>query len=411
MNIYPTRSWAYVYFFAGVFLFLALFTSVFITYDQQFVYLARAFLKGQTYLTECPQNQCLDFSQVNGRYFWPLGPLPAAIMAPFVFVSDFFNFFFYQYHLNFLLTVLVFGLILKIARHLGYSREDGIYWGVAFCFASPFLAVAFVPTSWFFSHVVAVSIFLLLVEGYLKERGLWYLSLLSGLLILTRVTAGVSASIFLTFLILPRLISADRKESLRKTLSSLFPLMVCLGLYLLYNYVRFGSLLESGYSSQIVRDYFSTARAYGLFSLTHLPGNLYYALLSTPLPVFNDNVSHILKFPYFRNNPWGMSIFVTSPYLIYIFFLDYKDRLLRILLFTSVFSSLLIFLYFGIGFFQFGYRYLLDVFPLLIFILMRGYRQKSNTLSLGFKFVILISALVDFYLLLGSGLVPVVLGG
>lgn len=392
-------------------MFLALFFSTLVTYDQQFVYLAQAFLKGRTYLISCPQDTCHDFSLVGGRYYWPLGPLPAIVLMPFVFVSKFFSFFFYQYYLNFLMVILVFGLILKIARHLGYSREDRIYWAVAFCFASPFLAVAFVPTSWFFSQVITSLLLFLLIEGYLRERGLLYLSLLSGLLLLTRVTAGLSASVFLSFLVLPRLFGVGSSNNSRKTLLSLFPLLMCFGLYLIYNYVRFGSLLESGYSSQIVRDYFSTARAYGLFSLMHLPGNLYYALLSTPLPVFNDSVSHVLKFPYFRNNPWGMSIFVTSPYLIYLFFLDYKDRFLRILIFTSVVSSLLIFLYFGIGFFQFGYRYILDVFPFLILLLMKGYRQKSKVLSLGFKVVIIVSALADFYLLLGSGLVPVVLGG
>ena len=65
------------------------------------------------------------------------------------------------------------------------------------------------------------------------------------------------------------------------------------------------------------------AREYGLFNLKHIPGNLYHFFLATPLPVFADSLSHVLKFPYLKADPWGMGIFITSPIFIYLFPLSY----------------------------------------------------------------------------------------
>lgn len=165
--------------------------------------------------------------------------------------------------------------------------------------------------------------------------------------------------------------------------------------------MRFGSFTEQGYTNQIVSNkYLEKAREYGLMSLIHVPGNLYYFLLSGPIPVFKDNISHVLQFPFVKANPWGMSIFLTSPIFIYLFSLSYKDRLSKILIITIAAIALPIFLYYGIGWRQFGYRYALDFLPFLFFLLIKNYKERFKELSLGFKTVIIISSLTNLYLLI-----------
>lgn len=367
--------------------------------NQEFVNLAQAFLDGRTYLSVCPNNSCLDFSLMGGRYYWPLGPLPAVILMPFVYFSHFFNFFFYQNYLNFLLVLLIFGLIFRIGRRLGYSSEDSYYWSFAFCFATAFIAIAFIPSSWYLSHTIATLLLFVLIYIYLRGKAnLWLLSLISGLLLMTRITAGLSAIIFVLYIVFQRLVEKIDYRQRLKTIFSITPLLCCLIIIFAYNYVRFGTLFESGYSFQLTSDFFLKARSYGLYNLIHLPGNLYYALLSGPLPVFQDNLSHVLKFPFIQANTWGMSIFITSPYLLYLFFIDYKDQISKVLLAISVLTALTIFSYFGIGWWQFGYRYSLDFLPFLFFLLMRNYPKRSSGLSSGFKLTIFASALFNFYL-------------
>ena len=139
---------------------------------------------------------------------------------------------------------------------------------------------------------------------------------------------------------------------------------------------------------------------YGLFSPSHIPGNLYYFLLAGPDIVYQDGISRVLKFPYIASNPWGMSIFIISPYLVYLFFLKYKDRLSKILWLNSLVIAIPILLFYGIGFRQFGYRYSLDFLPLLFLILMIGVKKKYREMPEGFKTTILVTAFTNLYLYL-----------
>ena len=166
-----------------------------------------------------------------------------------------------------------------------------------------------------------------------------------------------------------------------------------------YNYQRFGNIFEQGYNYQILlTESLSKAREYGIFSLAHLPTNLYYFLLSVPLPIFRDGVSHVLKFPFVMADPWGMSIFITSPYFIYLFFLKYKDKISKLFLVSIFLTALPILLYYGVGFRQFGYRYSLDFLPFLFWLKIRNYNSKYKKLSNKFKILVLISAFTNLYL-------------
>ncbi len=64
--------------------------------------------------------------------------------------------------------------------------------------------------------------------------------------------------------------------------------------------------------------------------------------------------------------------------------------------------ALPIFLYYGIGVWQFGYRYALDFMPLVFFLLMGAYHAQRGALSRGMKLAICCSVLADAYLILTS---------
>ena len=95
-----------------------------------------------------------------------------------------------------------------------------------------------------------------------------------------------------------------------------------------------------------------------------------------------------------------MSIFITSPFFVYLFFISLKDKKIKWLLFTSFFIALAVFSYYGIGYNQFGYRYSLDFLPFLFFALMLGCHEKFAKINSFLKFIIIAGALFNFFLFL-----------
>lgn len=164
-----------------------------------------------------------------------------------------------------------------------------------------------------------------------------------------------------------------------------------------YNYARFGDFLEQGYGMQITAGAFDDNLKSKLFALHHIPGNLYYMLLATPQPVFVEG-SHVLASPFIKADAWGISIFLTAPYLILLFGLKYKDIFSKLLIVTAVIISIPIITYYGIGWYQFGFRYALDFLPFLFVALMYEYRKNKDKLPTGLLIVFLISAIFNLYL-------------
>jgi hypothetical protein len=367
-----------------------------VSVDQQFSYLAESFLQGKTYFLAPPASG-YDTVFFQGKYYWPLGPFPAVLLLPFVLVFRSFGLFFFQSYLHVFLVLGVFYLFFKIARRVGYSADDAGFLAFAFCFASAFLGIAIYSGSWYFAQVVAVFLVTLALLEYLGKKRFWIIGTLMGLAFMTRVTAALNILFFVMGVAV-----VDTK--LRKKISAIaalsFPVLVGLAALALYNHARFGNWLEQGYSLQILDGAAARARSYGVMSLVHVPGNLFYFLFAGPLPVTFDNVSQVLKFPYLRANPWGMSLFITSPYFLYLFSLKYDDLISKQLLFSIAVVASCIFTYYGIGNVQFGYRYSLDFLPFLFFLLIRNYRNERPELSPAFKKVILLTALTNCYLVL-----------
>lgn len=364
--------------------------------EQQFTYLAQSFLAGKLHFIEKPLTWT-DSTLWEGKYFWPLGPFPAVLLMPFVALFNSFGLFFSQGFLQIFLVVLVFFIVYRIAKHFKYSSIDSVILASAFCFASVFLGVSLLPWSWWFSQVITVLLLFLAIYEYLGKKRYWLIGIFCALLVLTRPTA----SLVIVFFLIETFFAKEKAIKLKNITSLLAPYF--LGLFLLgfYNFARFGNFFDQGYSNQILtRQPLEKARSYGLISPEHIPGNIYYFLLSTPIPVYKDSFSQVLTAPFIRANPWGMSIFITSPYLIYMFFLKYGDRTSKAILFTVAVIALPIFMYYGVGLMQLGYRYSLDFLPLLFLLLMRNFKMRFGGLTTGFTTLVIIFSLTNLFFFL-----------
>jgi len=379
------------------FLGVTLFLNFRVRGEEQFAFLARSFLHGQLSFEEMPGSWA-DTSLYQGRYYWPLGPLPAALLMPFEMASKAFGTFFYQGYLQPLFVFALLALVYRIARATGYGAQDSAYLAFGFTFATAFLGVAVWPWSWYFSQVITCALVFAAIAEMGTKRRPWILGILFALVLAARVTAAIGVLWCVGEIL-------RTEQEWRKGLSALVaiavPLLAVAALLMTYNHARFGNAFDQGYSEQIIPPHAAAARALGIMSPAHLPGNLYCLLLAPPNPVTRDNASVVLAFPYVVANPWGMSIWVTSPIFLYLLGLRHRDDTSLLLLLTCFVIAVPILLYYGIGWRQFGYRYSLDFLPFLYYLLMRNYRQQRGALTAGFKTLLVLSAAWNLYLFLG----------
>jgi hypothetical protein len=364
---------------------------------QQYSRLAGAFLDGRLDLGPGLERRD-EPSHYRGRDYLPLGPAPAVLLVPCVAAARALGASFLQGWLGFPLALGVFGLAFALARRLGFAREDAFLLAVAFGLASPFVGVAALPISNYFAHVVVSACLLLaLHEFFGRRRPLWIGACL-GVALGSRLSAGLGVAFFLGAIALD---ATPWSRKARSALALLAPVAAVALLLALYNAARFGDPFETGYAFQQVPDPVQLrARSFGLTHPVHVPGNLYYALLHPPEPVFAEGTRSVLVFPWLRPDPWGMSLLVTSPWLLALLCLPRPGAVPRLLLGTSALVAGGLAFTWSMGYAQFGYRFALDFLPFLWTAFALGVRVRHGSLPPGLRVLVVASAAATCWLLL-----------
>jgi len=373
------------------------------TLNQEFVQLARSFYHGRLNFLGYPSGATTDVITWKGQFYWALGPFPGIFLIPFVALFNLVHIAFYQSYVQWLLILGVLYMVFRLARKLDFSKIDSYILGFGFVLGSAFIGVNMNSSSWYFSQVLTTFLLFASILEFYGKRRWWLIGIICGCVAMVRISAAPIAIFYLLELwVAYSKKHGDRKLRNKQLAYLCLPLIIAALLLSLYNYARFGNLLQQGYSYQHILTVNLYDRTYGLFSIRYIPSNLYYFLLSTPAAVFRNNLTHILKFPFIQASPWGLSIFFTSPYLLYLFLMkkvSFDGRTIRMLIAIAV-SAALVLTYYGIGYFQYGYRYALDFLPLLFTLFMIKYRQKHGSLTAGMKTLLLGSGVLNFYMLL-----------
>jgi len=364
---------------------------------NQYLYLAESFFVGKLHFI-----QGLDYvdepSIFQGLEYWPLGPFPAVLLMPFVAMAELADVIIHQGFVNIVCVCATFVVIYFLSRKLSYKKSDALFLTFTFGLCSPFIYTAITPASYYFAHNIVVLVLFLALLEFFGARRYWLIGVLCSVALATRVTAGFGAIFFVLFALLE---SKPWLARARNIAAIIFPIAIVVLFLVWYNFARFGDPLETGYSHQLVPDLQQQAiQDVGQFSVQHLPRNAYHMLLGLPKLVVQENTAMRLEFPFFQSDPWGMSIFFVSPFLIYLFFFRWKSRKMRLLLLTSIMIAIPFLFIRSVGFRQYGYRYALDFLPFLYVALLIGCQQRRKTLSFAFKVLMIISALVNFYLIL-----------
>lgn len=325
---------------------------------DHYVHLARSLLHGELSV-DAMSARYGDIVRWKGHSYLPFGPLPAILLIPFLPLLE------RGMPLvvaSYLFTVFNVAVFYRLLQQEGV-QADARRWSSLLYFAgTSYLGITIVGISTYFAHVVCTTFLLLAMLHSGRGAKAWKSGVLLGAAAAARLTAAFGITYFAYR-------SRDRGRQLVSLVAGFALPLIALAVY---NYLRFGSITETGFGRAVLYEpVLEKARAAGMFSLAHVPKNIVMMLLKGPDVVGGDG-NPVLSFPYIRPSPWGMGLFFTSPALAYAFRPSLSEPRVRQLWIGILSIAAPLMLYYGIGYVQFGYRYALDFMPFLALLAAIG---------------------------------------
>lgn len=355
--------------FAGLIIYRAAWFGI----DKHFSLLAQSFLNNDLFLNPAnlPDGDYVDFA---GKQYLFFGPMPSILLMPFVFI---WGKNFPQMTLSITSLIVVYGAIFLLCRKLKFTKANALWLANFFVFGTVLYFVGLINISAYLVQTVGTAFVVLSLLEYLTKRRWLTIGILTAAAGATRLTL-----FGMTIFFLWEIFQNPKKLNWRKNLAFfLLPIIFSIGMLGIYNFRRFHSFFDSGYTrnvSVLDKDYYNYKL--GFFSPVHIPANLYTLLLMPPEPVKKEGVEFVLQFPYLKADGAGMAIWFTSPLFLYLARARRASYTISAIwgILTLMLPSLI---YFGIGMSQFGYRYSLDFLPLLFLILLSSFKNGLPALA------------------------------
>jgi len=375
--------------------------------DNMFVYLAQSFLHGKLDLGAVPTYHDLSIFNNRTYAFWP--PLCAFLLMPAValhgvYVGDrWFSIIFVA------LTAFAGWLIIEaIDRRAGRLTSVG-YQAllIAFlAFGTSNIIFSIIGSHWYMAQLAAAMMMFFAVLMALGLKPSYMKSLAMGgfwaLAILSRMHLILAAPFFFYVAVCDidgspdwRKVKEEWREKLLNLIVLVIPVILILTFYAWYNWMRFGSIFDTGISHHNMWPRFEADyHKYGYFNIHYLWHNIYFTLLRLPIFQNQDIFKGLTDVQSWTE---GYSLFYQCPVLLYAFLslrALKKDRLIAILWLSVALVACPILCLMGTGWIQFGARYLFDLVPLLFPLAIIGTNGKVSALLIA---LVIISVVVNLH--------------
>ena len=327
-----------------------------------FVRLADAFLHGRIYLTEAP-SWLNELIPKDGVWYVAYPPFPAVLLVPFValFGPDF-----PPQVASCIFGGFAVGLAWLVFGRFALSGRVRLGLTVAFGFGTVLWYVAEVGSVWYFSHVVAVLFSMAALLLVLERRWPFLVGLLLGCAAISRLPVGLTAPFFFAFIVglgwPPRLPArGTRRRAIRDGLAFLVGIGIPTAGYLLYNLARWGTVVDQSYVliPGVLED--PIYAKHGILALEYIPRHLY--------AIFLRSWNFVDDPPFIQPSWWGLSLFLTTPLFLWLAKARLRDPRVAWAWIGTLLALIPIVTHGNVGLTQFGYRFSLDVQPLLFVIL------------------------------------------
>ncbi|MBC8334268.1 MAG: hypothetical protein ISR59_03625 [Anaerolineales bacterium] len=355
--------------------------------------LAEQFTKGKLYIENPPYTH--DLTLYKGKWYAPMPPLPAILLMPLAYLVGAANI--STSYLSMVASaingVLLF-LILKelnTRKWISLSTRSVFMLVILFLFGTPHLWMGISGRGWYFSQILTFLFLALAAYAALRKKTAWLVGALIAIAITARPTGLMTSPFY--FAIAMQIKKEENGEVTLKEavqwIAKMLPFisLAIVGL-LFYNYLRFEDFFDFGYVTvnagpEIVYN----VQTWGTFSTHFIPINLQVMLFK--LPFWNPSGRWLIE-----PSATGMSIFLTTPALIYLFRRYSKDWWI-IGSWVAVFLTVgLLSLYHNTGAHQFGYRYILDFLVPLMVLLALGFKKR---IPWHFQLLVIASIAINLY--------------
>jgi hypothetical protein len=331
-------------------------------YDNH-VLLADAWLHGRIWIAE--PSQAIDALDHLGRYYIIEAPLPAVLLLPFVAL--------FGIGANQTLVAVTCAALTVAAAYVVLERldvsESTRRWVLAFFAMGTVLWwCASFPAVWMYAHITAAMFLTLALAEWFGRRRLMLVGLLFACAALCRFPTVLVFIPFAAWLLL----EAPPNERLRRLGSLALGAAPFFILYALYDYARWGTPADIGYTLWYHQDQVGQPTG-SPFRLEYLPFNLYSFFLLAP--------QFVESFPWLKPTGLGVSLTLTSPALVLALAAG-RSREAIALGAAVVLTAAPSLLYYVNGFEQFGMRHAMDFLPLAIVLCARGMERTPKALSI-----------------------------
>lgn len=367
--------------------------------DKHLVLLTSQFLTGHLAIPPTSELPVGDVANYYNNFYLYFGPLPSILLMPFVFI---FGKNFPQITIGIASIIASFIAVYFICKTFKFNRLDSLWLSLFFSFSTVLLSSGLINITAYQVEVMAVPFILFSLLSYFKKKNPLITGAFVALAVMTRFTlAGAVVFFFVEFL--------QKRINLKQLILIIMPVVIAFSILGLYNNRRFHSFFETGYNYNTNKNSYplSLNLKKGETNLSHVPAHLYTFLVMPPLPLLEEPAGFALKFPYLKASPWGMAIWFTSPLFLVLLWKFKKEKHILSAAITVISIALPLFLYYSIGFAQFGYRYSLDFLPFLFLLLIpsllpRLSKKDLVLIAIGVIFnAVYITSLWDIYPIFG----------
>lgn len=302
----------------------------------------------------------LELAVYNGKYYLSFPPLPSVVMLPFVLL-------FGERTPSNLVSALygIFTAMIayKILKKAGMKRGGAVFFAIAYVWGSNMLWLSTSGGVWFLAQ--GLNMLLLTACVYFAQQKMRVAAYAMAALAVG--CRPFSVCMFLPLMAYFYMADKDRPmaDRIRGQIRSLIiPAFIAL-CYMLYNYVRFGNVLEFGHN--YLPEFTESEK--GQFSLSYILPNLYNLLLR-PVTLRADLT---LEYPLFD----GFMFYIANPMFLIWFAAVVKDvrqkklDAVRLCIVIAVLIELLLLCaHKTLGGWQFGARYTVDMLPMALMYLL-----------------------------------------
>ncbi|HTI89864.1 MAG TPA: hypothetical protein VL727_04710 [Puia sp.] len=339
---------------------------------------ARSLEHGHLYLPPMPSPE--DMILYHGNYYLPYPPLPSVLLLPLVAIAG-------NHVVNTVFVVLIMSclnlyLMYKILVRLQVKQEYFIWIMSAFFFGSGYWYALFTSHHVYsFAQITSCTFQLLLINELFGKRRWWLAGVYIGCSFLTRQFTILYVLFALGYMWY--LYEQDRQSVRFKDIVLLcLPVGLFTGIYLVYNYLRFGNPFDPGYAyilyNGVLRD---RVAMYGVFSRKYFLFNFYSFFIKG----FNIEFTGTGALRIKDMDGWGTSLLAASPFLV----ASVRARWSRPLL-IGAWATIGVILLCTLFYHNNGYRqvntmrFSLDFLPLLFVLTILGLKDIPTWLWKGF---------------------------